>query len=148
VIDYEHQDFVSEVMKATGGRGVDVILDIMGASYLDRNVKALAKDGRLVIIGLQGGRTGDIDLGALLAKRASVIATTLRSRNEADKASIVAGVREQVWPLLQTGEIRPIVDRSLPISRAVTAHEVLAGSDHIGKVLLVTDGHIPAGHNK
>lgn len=148
VIDYQHQDFVSEVMKSTGGRGVDVILDILGASYLDRNVKALAKDGRLVIIGLQGGRTGEIDLGALLAKRASVIATTLRSRDQADKASIVAGVREQVWPLLQTGEIRPIVDRSLPISRAVTAHEVLAGSDHIGKVLLVTDGHMSAGHNK
>jgi putative PIG3 family NAD(P)H quinone oxidoreductase len=148
VIDYQSQDFVEEVMVATDGRGVDVILDILGASYLNRNVKALATDGRLVIIGLQGGRTGELDLGTLLAKRASVLATTLRSRNEADKASIVAGVREQVWPLLQTGEIRPIVDRSLPISRAVTAHEVLAASDHVGKVLLVTHGHTSAGHNK
>lgn len=148
VIDYQSQDFVSEVMKATGGRGADVILDIMGASYLDRNIKALARDGRLVIIGLQGGRTGEVDLGALLSKRASVHATTLRSRDEADKASIVAGVRGQVWPLLQTGEIRPIVDRSLPMSRVVTAHQVLAGSDHIGKVLLVADGYREAGHNK
>jgi putative PIG3 family NAD(P)H quinone oxidoreductase len=148
VIDYQHQDFLAEVMKATSDRGVDVILDIIGASYLDRNIRALAKDGRLVIIGLQGGRTGEIDLGLLLGKRAAVLTSTLRSRDEADKASIVTGVLEQVWPLLQTGEIRPIVDRSLPMSRAVTAHEVLAASDHIGKVLLVTDGQISAGHNK
>jgi putative PIG3 family NAD(P)H quinone oxidoreductase len=148
VIDYEHQDFVAEVMKATSGRGVDVILDIIGASYLDRNVRALAKDGRLVIIGLQGGRTGEIDLGSLLAKRGSLLASTLRSRDEVGKAAIVAGVLEQVWPVLQKGEIRPIVDRSLPMSRAVTAHEVLAASDHIGKVLLVTDGHNSARHNK
>lgn len=140
VIDYERQDFVAEVKRATDDNGVDVILDIIGAAYLDRNIAALAKDGHLAIIGLQGGRVGNIDLGALMAKRASVSATALRGRSLADKARIVAGVTEQVWPMIQTGEIRPIVDRSLPMSLAVTAHEVVAASDHIGKVLLVTDG--------
>lgn len=140
VIDYESQDFVTEVRNSTDGRGVDVILDIIGAPYLNRNISSLAVGGRLVIIGLQGGRTGEVDLGMLLAKRCSVIATTLRARGAAEKARIVAGVREQVWPLVQAGEIRPIVDRSLPMSRASAAHSVVAASEHIGKVLLVTDG--------
>jgi putative PIG3 family NAD(P)H quinone oxidoreductase len=148
VIDYETQDFVGEVRGATENRGADVILDIIGAAYLDRNIQALARDGHLVIIGLQGGRTGNIDLGALLTKRASVTATALRGRTPADKARIVAEVQQQVWPLIQTGEIRPIVDRSLPMSRAVTAHEVITASRHIGKVLLVTDGAAAAGHNR
>ncbi len=148
VIDYERQDFVAEVRRVTGGVGADIILDIIGAAYLDRNVDALAKDGHLVIIGLQGGRTGNIDLGVLLAKRVSISATALRGRSVTDKARIVAGVREAVWPLIQAGEIKPIVDRSLPLSRAVTAHQVVAASDHIGKVLLVTDGARLAGHNK
>jgi putative PIG3 family NAD(P)H quinone oxidoreductase len=148
VIDYENEDFVAEVRSATGSRGADVILDIVGAAYLDRNIAALAPDGHLVIIGLQGGRTGDIDLGALLSKRASISATALRGRTVQDKARIVTSVREQVWPLIQTGEIRPIVDRSLPMSLAVTAHEVVAASDHIGKVLLVTDGAASTGHNR
>ena len=148
VIDYETQDFVGEVRGATENRGADVILDIIGAAYLDRNIQALARDGHLVIIGLQGGRTGNIDLGALLTKRASVTATALRGRTPADKARIVAEVQQQVWPLIQTGEIQPIVDRSLPMSRAVTAHEVITASRHIGKVLLVTDGAAAAGHNR
>jgi putative PIG3 family NAD(P)H quinone oxidoreductase len=148
VIDYETQDFVGEVRGATENRGADVILDIIGAAYLDRNIQALARDGHLVIIGLQGGRTGNIDLGALLTKRASVTATALRGRTPADKARIVAEVQQQVWPLIQTGEIRPIVDRSLPMSRAVTAHEVVTASRHIGKVLLVTDGAAVTGHNR
>ncbi len=148
VVDYETQDFVGEVRGATENRGADVILDIIGAAYLDRNIQALARDGHLVIIGLQGGRTGNIDLGALLAKRASVTATALRGRTPADKARIVAEVQQQVWPLIQTGEIRPIVDRSLPMSRAVTAHEVVTASSHIGKVLLVTDGAAARGHNR
>jgi putative PIG3 family NAD(P)H quinone oxidoreductase len=148
VIDYSVQDFVAEVGRATDNRGVDVILDIVGAAYLNRNIAALANDGHLVIIGLQGGRAGDIDLGAMLAKRASISATALRGRTPEDKARIVAGVRDEVWPLIHAGEIRPIVDRSLPMSRAVTAHEVVAASDHIGKVLLVTHGAAAAGHNR
>ncbi len=140
-IDYTTEDFVEVVREATSGQGVDLILDIQGAAYLDRNVAALSRDGHLVIIGLQGGRTGELDLGALLAKRATVSAAALRSRSLADKASIVAGVRRDVWPLIQSGDILPIVDRSLPISRAVTAHEVVTTSDHIGKVLLVTESN-------
>ncbi|MGN9803427.1 NAD(P)H-quinone oxidoreductase [Micromonospora sp. L32] len=135
-IDYREQDFVAELRRATDGRGADVILDIMGASYLGRNVAALADGGRLVVIGMQGGRKAELDLGALLAKRASVAATALRSRPLDDKAEIVRGVREQVWPLVEAGRIRPIVDRRLPMTEAAQAHRLVESSDHVGKVLL------------
>ncbi|HZN16705.1 MAG TPA: NAD(P)H-quinone oxidoreductase [Micromonosporaceae bacterium] len=134
-IDYRTQDFVAEV----GEGGVDMILDIMGAAYLGRNVRALATGGRLVVIGLQGGRTAELDLGALLAKRASVAATALRSRPVAEKAAIVKGVREQVWPLVERGAIRPVIDRRVAMSQAALAHQVVESSDHLGKVLLVAD---------
>ncbi|HET8659868.1 MAG TPA: NAD(P)H-quinone oxidoreductase [Micromonosporaceae bacterium] len=134
-IDYRTQDFVAEV----GEGGVDMILDIMGAAYLGRNVRALATGGRLVVIGLQGGRTAELDLGALLAKRASVAATALRSRPVAEKAAIVTGVREQVWPLVERGAIRPVIDRRVPMAQAALAHQVVESSDHLGKVLLVAE---------
>ncbi|MER5338406.1 NAD(P)H-quinone oxidoreductase [Micromonospora sp. NPDC002717] len=137
-IDYREQDFVEEVRRVTDGRGADVILDIMGASYLPRNVAALATDGRLVVIGMQGGRKGELDLGALLAKRGTVAATALRSRPREQKAEIVRGVRQQVWPLVEAGAIRPIVDRRLPITEAAQAHRLVESSDHVGKVLLTT----------
>ncbi|MFC4149392.1 NAD(P)H-quinone oxidoreductase [Micromonospora mangrovi] len=136
-IDYREQDFVEEVRKVTDGRGADVILDIMGGAYLPRNVAALATGGRLVVIGMQGGRKGELDLGMLLAKRASVAATALRSRPLAEKAEIVRGVREQVWPLVASGRVRPIVDRRVPIADAAQAHRLVESSDHLGKVLLV-----------
>jgi putative PIG3 family NAD(P)H quinone oxidoreductase len=139
-IDYTEDDFVQKSMAATDGRGVDLILDIQGASYLDRNVRTLAEGGRLIIIGLQGGRTGPLDLGQLMAKGASVSSTRLRSRSSADKAAIVAGVRADVWPLVAAGKVTPIVDRSLPISQAVIAHEVVGANAHLGKVVLVTEG--------
>jgi putative PIG3 family NAD(P)H quinone oxidoreductase len=137
VIDYEAEDFVA-VALAHGG--ADLILDIQGAAYLERNIKALRTDGHLLIIGMQGGRTAELDLGLMMARRATITSTTLRARDAADKASIVAGVRRDVWPLIRSGNVRPIVDRSLPMSRAVIAHEVVATSEHIGKVILVTDG--------
>ncbi|GAA4580372.1 NAD(P)H-quinone oxidoreductase [Micromonospora coerulea] len=137
-IDYREQDFVEEVRRVTDGRGADVILDIIGAAYLSRNVAALATGGRLVVIGMQGGRKGELDLGALLAKRASVAATALRSRPLAEKAEIVRGVREQVWPLVEAGAIRPIVDRRVPMADAAAAHRVVESNDHLGKVLLTT----------
>ncbi|MFG3423041.1 NAD(P)H-quinone oxidoreductase [Micromonospora sp. NPDC049460] len=137
-IDYREQDFVEEVRRVTDGRGADVILDIMGASYLPRNVAALATDGRLVVIGMQGGRKGELDLGALLAKRGTVAATALRSRPRDQKAEIVRGVRQQVWPLVEAGAVRPIVDRRLPITEAAQAHRLVESSDHVGKVLLTT----------
>ncbi|MEV6691429.1 NAD(P)H-quinone oxidoreductase [Micromonospora sp. NPDC051196] len=136
LIDYREQDFVEEVRKITSGGGADVILDIMGASYLGRNVAALAFDGRLVTIGMQGGRKGELDLAALLAKRGTVAATALRSRPSAQKSAIVRGVREQVWPLVEAGRVRPVVDRRLPISAAAEAHRLVESSDHVGKVLL------------
>ncbi|MET7667894.1 NAD(P)H-quinone oxidoreductase [Micromonospora luteifusca] len=136
-IDYREQDFVEEVRRATDGRGVDVILDIMGASYLGRNVSALATGGRLVTIGLQGGRKAELDLGALLTKRASIAATSLRSRPLAEKAKIVQGVRDEVWPLIEAGMVRPVVDRRLPITEAAQAHRLVESNDHFGKVLLL-----------
>ncbi|MGC5318693.1 NAD(P)H-quinone oxidoreductase [Micromonospora arida] len=136
LIDYREQDFVEEVRRVTDGRGVDVILDIMGGSYLGRNVSALATGGRLVVIGMQGGRKAELDLGALMTKRASVTATSLRSRPLAEKAEIVQGVRDEVWPLVETGRIRPIVDRRLPMTEAAQAHRLVESNDHFGKVLL------------
>lgn len=136
-IDYTDADFVEEVRRVTDGRGADVILDIMGASYLARNLAALATGGRLVIIGMQGGRKGELDLGALLAKRGSIAATALRSRPVEEKAAIVRGVQEQVWPLVESGAIRPIVDRRVPMRQAADAHRLVESSDHVGKVLLI-----------
>jgi putative PIG3 family NAD(P)H quinone oxidoreductase len=133
-INYREQDFVEAVRGAYGG--ADVILDIMGAKYLERNVDVLATNGRLVIIGLQGGVKAELNLGKLLAKRAAIAATSLRGRPLDEKAAIVAAVREHVWPLIEAGTVRPVVDRTLPISEAAEAHRVVEASDHIGKVLL------------
>lgn len=137
LINYREQDFVEEIKEATGGAGADVILDIMGAKYLDRNVRALAANGRLAIIGLQGGVKGELNLGALLAKRAAISATSLRSRPLEEKAAIVAAVREHVWPLVKAGHVRPVVDREIPMNDAAEAHRVVEESGHVGKVLLV-----------
>jgi putative PIG3 family NAD(P)H quinone oxidoreductase len=136
-IDYTAEDFVARVQEITGGRGADVILDIIGAAYLQRNVAALATGGRITIIGMQGGRTGELDLGALMARRGTISATTLRARPADDKARIVTGVREQVWPLIEAGAIRPVIDRVLPMSQAAEAHRLLESSDHLGKILLL-----------
>lgn len=136
-VDYQEQDFVEEVRRVTGGRGADVILDIIGGAYLPRNVAALATGGRLVVIGMQGGRKGELDLGMLLTKRASVHATALRSRPVVEKAEIVRGVREQVWPLVEAGKIRPVVHARAAMADAADAHRLVESSDHLGKVLLV-----------
>lgn len=138
LINYREQDFVEEVRENTAGAGADVILDIVGAKYLGRNVQALAVNGRLAIIGLQGGVKGELNLGALLAKRAAVTATSLRGRPLAEKTAIVAAVREHVWPLVANGVVRPVVDRTVPMADAAEAHRVLESSGHVGKVLLIT----------
>ena len=134
---YREEDFVAVVRETTGGAGADVVLDNMGAAYLSRNVEVLAVGGRLVVIGLQGGARGELDLGALLVKRAAVHATSLRARPAAEKAAIVAAVREHVWPAVEAGEVRPVVDRVLPLDDAAQAHRVLESSAHIGKIVLV-----------
>ena len=135
-INYREEDFVAALHDATGGAGADVILDIMGASYLARNLAALATGGRLAIIGRQGGSRAEIDLGVLQGKRASVHATTLRARPAGQKAAVVAAVREHVWPLIGTGQVQPVIDRELPMSQAPAAHRAMAASEHIGKILL------------
>jgi putative PIG3 family NAD(P)H quinone oxidoreductase len=136
LVNYREQDFVQVVREATDGRGADVILDNMGAKYLARNVELLAVNGRQVTIGLQGGTKAELDLGLLMRKRAAVIATSLRARPVAEKAAIVAAVREHVWPLVESGRIRPVIDTVLPLADAARAHQVLDGSQHVGKVLL------------
>jgi putative PIG3 family NAD(P)H quinone oxidoreductase len=136
-IDYSSEDFVEATRAATGGRGADVILDIMGASYLERNVDALARGGRLVIIGMQGGQRGELNLSAMMGKRASIASTGLRSRPPAEKAKIIVGVREQVWPHVESGAVRPVVHTRLPMAEAAAAHALVASNEHLGKVLLV-----------
>ncbi|MEK2474755.1 NAD(P)H-quinone oxidoreductase [Streptomyces noursei] len=136
LIDYREQDFVQEIRKATDGKGADVILDIIGAKYLQRNVKALAVAGRLAIIGLQGGVKAELNLAALIAKRAAITGTGLRARPVSEKSAIVAAVREHVWPLIGNGQVRPIVDRILPMAEAAEAHRVVDASSHFGKVVL------------
>ena len=133
---YKEVDFVEQVRALTDGRGADVVLDNMGAAYLSRNVNVLATGGRLVVIGLQGGGKAELDLGALLVKRAAVHATSLRSRPAEQKAAIVAAVLAGVWPAVEAGEVRPVVDRVLPLERVADAHRLLEASSHIGKVLL------------
>lgn len=138
LVNYREQDFVEEVRSATDGHGADVVLDLMGAKYLPRNVDLLATSGRLVVIGLMGGRKGELDLGTLLSKRAAVIATSLRARPAGEKAAIVAAVREHVWPLIEAGAVRPIVQGTHPLERAADAHRELEASGHIGKILLTS----------
>ena len=133
---YKEVDFVEQVRALTDGRGADVVLDNMGAAYLSRNVDVLATGGRLVVIGLQGGGKAELDLGALLVKRAAVHATSLRSRPAEQKAAIVAAVLAGVWPAVEAGEVRPVVDRVVPLERVADAHRLLEASSHIGKVLL------------
>jgi putative PIG3 family NAD(P)H quinone oxidoreductase len=136
LINYREQDFVEELRETTAGSGADVILDVMGAKYLDRNIDALAVNGRLVVIGMQGGVKAELNLGKLMAKRAAVAATGLRARPLDEKAAIVASVREHVWPLVEAGVVKPIVDRVLPLADAAEAHRLMESSTHIGKILL------------
>jgi putative PIG3 family NAD(P)H quinone oxidoreductase len=137
-INYREQDFVEEIRNATGGRGADVILDNMGAAYLGRNVDALATEGRLVIIGMQGGTKAELDIGKLLRKRGAVAATSLRARPVADKAAICAAVVEHVWPLVADGTVKPVVHTTLPLERAGEAHQLMEDSGHVGKIVLTS----------
>jgi putative PIG3 family NAD(P)H quinone oxidoreductase len=137
-IDYREQDFVEVVREVTDGRGVDVILDNMGASYLARNVSALATEGRLVVIGLQGGTTAEIDLNALLRKRAAVVATNLRGRPVGEKTTICAAVVEHVWPLVADGTIRPVVGQTFSLADAAEAHRLMESGAGTGKIVLST----------
>ena len=136
VLDY-NDDWAEGVKEATRGKGVDVILDIIGAKYLERNVKSLAKRGRLVVIGLQGGVKGTLNLGLLLAKQGTITATSLRFRPAREKAAICKVVEESVWPLIDDGTIRPAPETQVPFDDVRRAHEQLIGGDNVGKIVLV-----------
>lgn len=136
LVNYREEDFVERIAAATDGAGANVILDNMGAKYLAPNVAALADGGRLVIIGMQGGTRAELDIAALLARRGAVVATSLRSRRPGEKAAIVAAVREHVWPLIEAGAVRPIVHATYSMAEVAAAHDALAESGHVGKILL------------
>jgi putative PIG3 family NAD(P)H quinone oxidoreductase len=136
-INYNEEDFPESLKRQNGGKGADVILDVVGAKYLAQNVEALADYGRLIVIGLQGGVKGELDLGKLLRKRAAVVATALRPRPVEEKGAIMNAVRESVWPLIADGRIRPLVAKTFPLDQAAAAHEYFDSGDHVGKILLV-----------
>lgn len=135
-VNYRTQSFKDEVRAATGGHGADVILDNMGAKYLEDNVSLLAPDGRLQVIGMQGGRRGELDIAKLLGKRATVHAAGLRGRALDDKAAITADVSQRLWPMVTSGAVRPVVHETIPMAEAGRAHEALDASGVFGKLLL------------
>ena len=136
-VNYRTDDFVAAVRQATDGRGVDLILDMVGGSYLRRNLESLAVEGRLVLIGLMEGATAEIDLAALMSRRLVVTGSTLRSRSVAQKAAIAAAVRDHVWPHVAAKRLAPIVHERFPLADAAAAHAIMEASTHIGKLVLV-----------
>ncbi len=136
-IDYKRRDFAAEVKRLTDGRGVDVILDHIGGSYLERNVASLALEGTLVVIGGMGGRRAELDLGRLLAKRLRVIGSALRSRSDGDKREIVRAFLGRFGAALREGRLKPAIDSSFPLERAPDAHRRMAAGEHFGKIVLV-----------
>lgn len=138
-INYHEEAFADVVREATGGRGVDVILDIVGGRYLEANLDALATDGRLVVIGLLGGAHGKLPLAALLNRRLTITGSTLRAREVAEKGRIAAALRERVWPLLENGSVAPVLQASFPLEEAARAHEILEANAAMGKLVLVVN---------
>jgi NADPH2:quinone reductase len=136
-INYAEENFPESLRAQNGGRGADVILDVVGAKYLAQNIDALADYGRLVVIGLQGGTKAELDLGQLLSKRAAIIATALRPRPVEEKTVIMNAVRDAVWPMLTDGRIKALVAKTFPLDQAAAAHAYFDSGDHVGKVLLV-----------
>ncbi len=139
-INYKTRDFVEAVRELTNGRGVDVILDIIAGSYVGRNLSALAVDGRLVQIGLQSGEaTVSVDLWRILSRRLTLTGSTLRPRSIGEKAQIARALRREVWPLLESGEVKPVIFKTFPLREAAAAHRVMEASEHIGKIVLTVD---------
>jgi NADPH:quinone reductase len=138
-VNYRTDDFVEVVRKLTGDRGVDVVLDIVGGSYVDRNLAALAMDGRLVVIGFMEGRpTASVDLRQILARRLTITGSALRPRTVEEKGAIASSLRRDVWPLLERGIVKPIVHRTFPLAEAAAAHRLMESSEHVGKIVLVS----------
>jgi putative PIG3 family NAD(P)H quinone oxidoreductase len=137
-INYRTQDFGEEVARLTDGRGVDLILDMVGGEYVSRNLAALAIEGRLVQIGLMGGEAAPIDFRRILGQRLTVTGSTLRPRSVAEKGQIAAALRQEVWPLLEQGRVKPVIYKTFPLAEAAVAHRLMESSEHIGKIVLVT----------
>jgi NADPH2:quinone reductase len=139
-INYHTGDFVDSVRDLTGGRGVDLVLDIIGGSYVARNLAALAVDGRLVQIGLmEGEAVAAVDFRRILGRRLTITGSTLRPRTIEEKAQIAAALRREVWPLLDAGAVRPVIYRTFPLHEAAAAHRVMEASEHVGKIVLTND---------
>jgi putative PIG3 family NAD(P)H quinone oxidoreductase len=138
-INYRREDFVSVVKEATGGNGVDVILDMIGGSYAERNQQALAVEGRLVQIGIMEGSKITLDLLQMMMRRQTITGSTLRARSVADKAAIARLVQEKAWPLIEAGSIRTVIDRTFPLAEVAAAHRLMQSSQHIGKILLTVE---------
>jgi len=136
-INYRETDFVAAVRETTGGRGVDIVLDIVGGDYVPRNIDVLAVEGRLVQIALQAGSTAQLNMVPLLVKRLTITASTLRARSVQEKGVVAAAVRANVWPLLESGAVKPIIHATFPLRAAADAHRLLESSQHIGKIVLV-----------
>jgi NADPH2:quinone reductase len=135
-INYKTQDFVAEAKTLTKGRGVDVVLDMVGGEYIAREIECLAEDGRIAVIAVQGGTQAQLDVGALLRKRLSIIGSTLRPRSVAYKTVIAKELREQVWPRIEAGKIKPVIYKVFPASQAAQAHALMESSVHVGKIVL------------
>ena len=135
-INYHTEDFAEVVKQATGGKGIDVILDMVGGDYVAREITCLADDGRLAVIALLGGMKAQIDLGQLLRRRLTVTGSTLRPRSIAFKAAIVANLRQHVWPLLESGKIKPVIYQTFALEHAAQAHTLMESSKHVGKIML------------
>ncbi|MFG6413452.1 NAD(P)H-quinone oxidoreductase [Roseateles sp. DC23W] len=135
-INYREQDFVAATKAATDGRGVDVILDMVAGDYIGRGVHALADDGRLALIAVQGGVNSEIDAGLVLRKRLTITGSTLRPRSAAFKAGLARSLRDRVWPLIESGQIKPVVYRELPATKAAEAHALMESNQHVGKIVL------------
>jgi NADPH2:quinone reductase len=135
-IDYRTEDFVEVIRQETAGRGVDLILDMVGGSYLARNLEAAAVEGRLVVISLIGGARAEINLNTIMSKRLTLTGSTLRIRTVAQKAVVAEGVRRNIWPLLAAGRVRPIIYATFPLAQASEAHRLMETSQHIGKIVL------------
>jgi NADPH:quinone reductase len=135
-VNYKTQDFAAEVERITEGRGVDVVLDMVAGDYVTREVKCLANDGRLAIIAVQGGTKSEIDIGAVLRKRLAITGSTLRARTVDYKGQLAHALREQVWPLLEAGRLKPVIHQVFPAAQAAQAHALMESSAHIGKIVL------------
>ena len=138
-INYHTEDFVEVVKKLTDGRGVNVILDMVGGDYIPRELNALAEEGRIVLIAFQRGMQASVDLGLIMRRRLTVTGSTLRARDETFKTAVASAVKEKIWPLLESGKLAPVISATFPLAQAADAHRLMESSQHIGKIILTVE---------